>query len=270
MHFVSISGISSPYELDELKHELGNVRFENHEIVIGYQFSHKSICQGPSNNRQPHLKDVTDLFETTRKYGFEPTIHYYTKDSQTIMPDLHILLKENHLDYFAKKIQFNTLPLESSLLEEVTTLFDVDIIFKVSVALSDVGAFKKEDYNIKELTNFVLERPMIRYAMFDPTHGASVDPKTGKKRTLNITRAGAFGKQMRKYHLPLIFAGGINSENASRVIEKLAAAVGSAQFSVDAESGLRKPNPHTTAYGMDTFNPKKAREYVLACKDVFG
>jgi len=264
--YISVSGITSPEETRELFLNIRHIamkkfiaqgyNFAHKDLVIGYQFSHKSIYEGPSNSRQLRIENTYQLMELNQFLGFDAGLHYYTKDFSTIIDDLDILLNKNKLSNFVTMLQFNTkTPIDVDILRDIKNEYNQRIIFKVPVEEEGVNIIEKKDYTLDQLVQLVEERgDYIDYAMYDPSHG------TGTEMDLN--KATAFGKEMKKLHKNIVLAGGFNPKNIEASLDRIILELGQ-EFSIDAEGGLR--DKLGEGYGNDKFNPDKAGMYLNAC-----
>ncbi len=263
--FVAISGVSDDEQLKKI-YEISQKEGLTFPISIGYQVSNKSINQGTQNPRQPMFTKLGDLSKQTLEYGFIPSVHYYTKNSQAIISDLEQIAQIG-VDPNSALLQFNTLPLSEGALRKVKEM-GFDIIFKVAVSDQKSGGYAVwkgegvqdvQDGEVNPLVNQVQERKeVIDYTMFDPSHGTNLDLDLNEN-----SLAIRFGKEIvsrsNLNHLGLVYAGGIKPSNVAQVTKSLISFFPKERISIDIESGVRTNNE---------LNLDLVRDYLINYKHV--
>ncbi len=137
---VSISGVSDKKQIREI-HKIRREEGFNFSIAIGYQASHKSINQGTHNPRQPRFSDLEDLSEEAYILHFITAVHYFTKDNETILPDLEKIRKAVDPKGMTL-LQLNTLPPKNYVLRRAKEmLFEVILPVAVSNKQSPDGGY---------------------------------------------------------------------------------------------------------------------------------
>ncbi len=247
-NFVCVSGVSNLEELEKI----GTICAREHinlPVTIGYQISNKSINQGTQNSRQPLFSNLGKLVYETRQRGIIPSIHYYTKNPDTVLGDLEKISERIPLGTL---LQFNTLPLDADTLQKSKDM-GFEIIFKVAVANKKnpeggYAVWKGEDVidvdseNVSPLINQILERKdVIDYAMFDPSHGTNLElDLNGNSSAIIFGRAIVSNQELS--HLGLVYAGGIKPNNTERTLKSLQEFIPRERISIDIESGVRINN----------------------------
>ncbi len=87
-----------------------------------------------------------------------------------------------------------------------------------------------------------------------------IDPSGGRGQEMNVQSGIQLAEGiMENTFVGAALAGGLNFSNVGRVIRELREGLGTNNFSIDAEGGLR--DKVGEGYGNDDFNPKKAEDY---------
>ncbi|MFT4313271.1 MAG: hypothetical protein ACMXYA_02600 [Candidatus Woesearchaeota archaeon] len=264
--FVSLSGISSEFELEKIR-SICDEEGISFPVVIGFQVSHSSINRGTQNDRQPLFSDLGTLDALTRKLGFQSAIHYYTKNIPNLVDDLECI-EGVGVDCSQALFQFNTLPPLPVFLAQ-TQRKGFSILYKVAVAntdneaggyavwMEDAGTIDARSKNVQPLLDQVkCAAPFISYAMFDPSHGTdfALDLQPDNLAIL-------FGEGVMRNHpkLGLVYAGGVKPNTAGQICQLLQHYFPS-RASIDIETGI-----HTGS--RRDFD--KIREYLVNCRGLF-
>ncbi|MBI2045220.1 hypothetical protein HYT23_04130 [Candidatus Pacearchaeota archaeon] len=270
-NFVSVSGVSSIEQLEEIGNFCRLEKF-NSPVVIGYQFSNKSINQGTHNPRQPRISHLREITEKTLDYGLITAFHYYTKDNLTIVGDLEKLVSLSGANPEKTLVQLNTLPANVKTLKQIKqigfkTIFKVAVSDKSSEGYAIWKGHEVQDFHfgdISALIGQVYERKaFIDYVLFDPSHGVGLD--------LNLSPgslAVRFGKEIsqRFKNLGLVYAGGIGPNNAAETITFLLNYFPQG-FSIDAESGLRNIVKNNSGKTLDELDLNSVKKYLMSVHD---
>ena len=263
-NFVSLSGVTSSNELVKIAQIKERTGIE-YPLAIGYQLSNKSMNQGINNKRQPPFESIRELDRLTKSRGLIPSYHYYTKNNSTTFGDLERLAKEVDLSN-RTLLQLNTLPLQTDDYRKIKNL-GFEIIYKLPISNKESGGYAVWKGDEVQDASKGDARILIRKAkkvvgfadhlMFDPSHGTnhaldlsedSLAIQFGDLVSINAAMVG----------MGLVYAGGINPENAKEVIERLKGHFEEIGFSIDTESGVRNER--------NELDLNKVRDYLIACK----
>ncbi|MDE2020757.1 MAG: hypothetical protein KGJ13_10510, partial [Patescibacteria group bacterium] len=95
-----------------------------------------------------------------------------------------------------------------------------------------------------------------------------VDPSGGKGQEMDVRSGIRLANAIRKNtNIGAALAGGLSQSNIERIVQELAAGLGTDNFSIDAEGGLR--DRIGEGYGNDIFNPQKAGGYFRGAVEAF-
>jgi phosphoribosylanthranilate isomerase len=96
-----------------------------------------------------------------------------------------------------------------------------------------------------------------------------IDPSGGRGEEMDVAHAGILGNLILNHTLISVgFAGGLKGDNVGRIVGELRRRLGTSNFSIDAEGGLR--DRVGEGYGNDKFNAVKAYKYFQNATEAFA
>jgi hypothetical protein len=255
--YVAVSGISS---LDEAKNVLKLIRITGfdmqttHVPMLGFQVSWKSLDFGFSegNKRIPPLKELPSLLDAVKDNVF-PTIHYYTKRPDSLVQEVGTILERDGIynSGLVGGLQINGVfpaPYKIKILKDIYP--ELKIVLQISPSTDSMQQLAKKLANdYKELD----------YVILDPSYGKGIEFDT--PQIASAYRA----LRDNGVESSIVFAGGMNGNNVKSKLDHLERIVGSKEFSIDAEGGLR--DKVGEGYGNDTLNLGKVARYLRGASD---
>lgn len=202
----------------------------SHQGMIGLLASQRTLSAGVQLDiKYPPIEQISRIFETTRGMAFN-TLHYHTYRKSTLAHQLEQLLDRNSLysNGLCQGIQVNVAWPPPGEVEKTRINFpDLKIILQVGPrVLTENGP--------EEITaNLASYIEMVDYVL--------IDPSGGRGRVFKVNTIAPVSNRIREMYpdLPLVFAGGFNARNARTRLWLLHQTVGTVDFSIDAENGLR-------------------------------
>ncbi len=254
-NYVGVSGVASVEEAKSVASLARNAGFSmgsEHVPMIGLQASYKSLKYGFSegNRRVPHMDMLAPILSAVRRDTF-PTIHYYTKEPERLVDELTALLKYDGI-YKADLvggIQINRVwPTEHQMWELKNRFHGMKITLQMSKAVTG----EMTDAQVAE--KLAKEYKDVDYILLDSSHGKGVEfDQEGVVSTYETFRNGGVRSRM-------VIAGGFTGSNVKEKTLWLRGALGSTDFSIDAEGGLR--DKLGEEYGNDVMNLDKVKDYL--------
>lgn len=240
-----------------------------HRGEIGVQVTDRTLRGLPTANRRcPDVTDVPDMFKRVlecerefRAHGKIMTaIHYTTKEPKDLFRSVRYLLSIG--DMYDKRLVrglqlnggFERTPL--SELQEVRNAYPaIEIIQQIPVKVLNILSAEEITKELKareEYLNYVL-----------------IDPSGGLGKEMDVAAGSVLARAIiENTSLAVGFAGGLKGGNIGHIICQIAAELGTKDFSIDAEGGLR--DRIGEGYGNDLYNSDKANDYFLAAAKEFG
>jgi hypothetical protein len=220
-----------------------------HVPMMGFQVSWKSLDFGFSegNNRVPRFKDLPLILEAVKGEVFQ-TLHYYTKRPDRLLPELdRVLAHENIYEAgLVGGVQINRAFPEP---REIKALKDAYPELKIVLQV-----YPKEDSVAQLAEQLAREYGELDYIIVDYSHGTGTEfdarQVTATYRALRDAGVGS----------GITFAGGFSGENVRLKAHRLVEAVGTRDFSIDAEGGLR--DRAGEGYGNDMLNLGKVESFL--------
>lgn len=231
----------------------------NHIPMMGFQVSYKTLKYGFSegNRRVPHRDELPAILETVNGDVF-PTIHYYTKEPELLVPQLEALLRFGsiHDKGLVGGVQINKVWPTTKQISEIRGRFpQLKIILQMSSAVT--GDMLPEQVAEKLARDY----KGVEYIILDSSHGRGIEFEVAESvSTHNTFRA--LGVESRT-----TFSGGFSGENVREKVAALSTALLSLDFSIDAEGGLR--DRVGEGYGNDVLNLSRVQRYLEGAREAF-
>lgn len=250
--YVGITGPVSLEEIELLNSEFKDAGFSDSPCsmpMIGILASMKTLMrQEVSNRRYPLLEDIQGLLSSIKENTFK-TIHYNTRELDTIYNQINYLIKGFCDEGLVDGIQLNIVFPPLSQVKRIKKRFpNLEIIFQANNGVIQSGNAKQVAEKIQGYGD------TIDYVL--------IDPSGGRGREFHIDQSVEIANALKEKnpHLGIGFAGGFNGENIYERISKLGEKLGNYDFSIDAESGLR--DKLSNEYGDDVMNFGRVRDYL--------
>lgn len=232
--YIGVTGITSAREAKIIAQAFVNAGLtdepSSHRGMIGVLVSEKSLTfPTKARTKYPDLDQVHQIFEITHGKVFN-TLHYHTYHELNLAQQLEQLLDQYGLytDRLCEGIQLNIKwPSVDEVEKTKTTFPDLKIILQLGPRVLTEKSPKDIAANLAPYI------PLIDYAL--------IDPSGGRRRIFQVNTVVPLYNQIRDAYpdLPLVFAGGFDARNAITRLWVLSQAVGTTNFSIDAEGGLR-------------------------------
>lgn len=198
--------------------------------MIGILASQRTLAsRGLWTERYPSLAAIRDIFEATHDVAFN-TLHYTTYNPRDLSGQLSLLLnyKGLYTDHLCEGVQLNmSWPPLTELKETKDRFPDLKVILQIGPRILSQTS-----------TNEIVARlaayeKLIQYVL--------IDPSGGRGMVFEPTSVANLYKQIEEsfVNLGLVFAGGFDHKNVKGRLQLLSKAVGSIDFGIDAERGLR-------------------------------
>ena len=235
--------------------------YSPHMPMLGFLVSYKTLAQGrnPGNLRYPELSDLSPLLEAAKDKAFV-TIHYNTRNREGLSDEVHALLEHDKISEreLCDGLQLNVTWPDPVQVREIKDRYPE---LKLIISLSrDAMGLPANPIPPKEIA----ERASV-YS--DAADYVLVDPSGGWGIPFDADHAASVYEALSDY-VPAArgFAGGLSGENARETVSRLSEALGSVDFSIDAESLLR--DPVGPGYGNDILNQGKVHSYLTGVSRV--
>jgi phosphoribosylanthranilate isomerase len=246
-------GITGPVTVDEVRQvgqafkTAGFTKNGRHIPMIGILVSYKTLMRQPTENRRyPRYEEVPGLIEAATEFGM-PMIHYNSREPVTLIQQLEEILRD--CEGLCKSIQLNIAWPKKETLTKVREMSkNTDFVIQLSHgAMSGLTpqdiAKRVGDY--EHLADYVL-----------------IDPSGGRGKEFNLENSLAIYEALRQKapNSQIGFAGGFTGENVRERVRTLREKLGTKDFCIDAEGGLRDKLSDKPA--DDVLNMSKLRSYL--------
>lgn len=198
--------------------------------MIGILTSQRTLAsRNLWTERYPSLAVTREIFAATHGAAFN-TLHYITYSPEDLSGQLSSLLnyKDLYADHLCEGVQLNiSWPPLRELKETKNRFPDLKIILQIGPRILSQTS-----------TNDIVERlaayeQLIQYVL--------IDPSGGRGTVFEPTSITPLYKQIKEsfVNLGMVIAGGFDHKNVRGRLRLLSQAVGSTNFGIDAERGLR-------------------------------
>ena len=257
--YVGVCGVSSVEEAKDVVQLIRSSGFTlqtDHIPMMGFQVSWKSMDFGFSegNRRVPHLNQLPLILKEVKGEVFS-TLHYYTKRPEQLVHELGRLMEHDgiYVNGLVDGVQLNRVfprPYEIKVLKDIYP--ELKIILQV---------YPDPDSTKQLAKNLAREYGQLDYIILDYSHGKGVELDTAQiSLSYRTIRDSGFGAGV-------VFAGGLTGDNIKAKVAQLSEAVGSYDFSIDAEGGLR--DKVGEGYGNDVLNLGKVASFLRGASEAF-
>lgn len=252
--YIGVTGLDQSQEARAVLQSFTNMGLTDddsrHQGMIGLLVSERRLLQPERNRpRHPSLSTIREILETTGGKVFN-TLHYNTQHPSRLSDQMRRLLGDTgfYNDGLCHGVQLN---MSWPNVDEVKRTKDSFPDLKVILQLGPHVLTSNPQMIVEALLPYIGH---IDYALVDPSAGRNIIPHVN-------TVAPVYNEIRDAYpDLNLTFAGGYNARNARTRLWLLFQMLGTSNFGIDAESGLRseshQPNIDTS------FNVNKARRFI--------
>ncbi len=253
-------GITGPVTKEEVSlilnafSDAGYTMHSPHIPMIGYLVSQKTMLGQDGNRRYPKFEYLKSLLDHAHNRALT-MIHYNTQDRITLVSQVEELFGGLYEGGLCRALQLNIVWPAQEHVKEIKDLFpEMEIVFQAS-AKSMKGLSQKEF--VDAVRGY---EDSISYVLIDPSGGRGQEFDMGNSLALYQEIA------TRLPYLTVGFAGGLNWNNTSDKVRSLIEKIGTEDFCIDAEGGLR--DKVTDAYGDDILNIEKVKGYLRSASSV--
>lgn len=250
--YIGVTGIARISEAETITQAFVNAGLteenSSHQGMIGLLTSKKTLRSNFSGTtRHPSLAGIRRIFQASQGKAFN-TVHYSTYHESDLSQQLRSLLEPTGLytDQLCQGVQFN-IPWPPTIeLERIKKLFpNLKIIIQLGPRVLSENS--PEDI-VRNLTPY---QELIDYSL--------IDPSGGRGALFEASLVVPIYRQIRRAYptLPIVFAGGFDAKNVSSRLWLLSQAIGTRDFSIDAEEGLRVRQEIQTETILGTFRTTK-------------
>jgi hypothetical protein len=250
--YLGITGATTADEARAISIQTNSTVFpsdRSHLPMQGFLVSAKTLSgESTTNRRYPPVAKLPELLASS---GIETLrmIHYNSRQTDSLSKQIQILFDPLYNSALCRSLQLNIpWPPIAEIGKIKESFADLLIVLQISRGMLDADraqtlAKKVEDY-----------RDLISYALIDPSGGRGERFDLDQSVTLFLELNSKFPD------LTVGFAGGLNDENVAQRAQALKSAIGSSNFSLDVEGGVR--NKCSDVYGDDLLDLKKCRGYI--------
>lgn len=231
--YIGVTGITLPTQAEAVAKTFVDEGLANeqssHQGMIGVLVSKKTLSSTfQARIKYPTVEQISQMFRKTKGIAFN-TIHYHTYQEANLAQQLEELLDRSGLysDRLCEGLQLNVAWPPVTEVEKTKLAFpDLKIIMqlgpRVSTEEPQAITYKLDPYT--DLVDYVL-----------------IDPSGGRKKVPQVNTIVSIFNQIKGTYpdLPLVFAGGFDAKNVKTRLGLLAQAIGTTNFGIDAEGGLR-------------------------------
>ncbi len=225
-----------------------------HQPQIGVQVTDRTLRGEVSESRRnPKVIEIPDIFAATlgvREDIFN-VVHYTAKDPEFIYDSVCKIFQLG--DMYGRGIS-RGLQLNGNF-GKVTP----EIISRIKIEYPELKVILQIQGDALVLMNNVQIVDELKKfnGLVDHT---LIDPSGGKGQEMNVPAGIKLAKGIiENTSVGAALAGGLNFFNVGKIVHELRAGLGTDNFSIDAEGGLR--DKIGEGYGNDDFNPRKAEDY---------
>ncbi len=242
-------GVTGPVSVGEVECLVGKFfragySFDSpHMPMIGFLVSSETLEGKTVNRRYPPIDELNLLVSLTIGKAL-PMIHYRSREGKTLYDQVSKVFNGLYEEGLCRAIQFNINWPDIHQIELVKDKFpEMQIVFAATSGVMKGGTPQEVVKRIGEYEK------LLDYIL--------IDPSGGKGSEFDVKTSLEFHKELQT-QIPTStvgFAGGFTGENVGRIVSEIRDVLGSSDFCIDAEGGLR--DKVTSAFGDDTFNVEK-------------
>ncbi len=252
--YVGVTGVATNAEVEAVLHAFDRAEYSmnsSHLPMIGYLVSVKTLRnQEVANRRYPKMNQLESLVTSARGKALT-MMHYNSRDHDTLADQIRSLFEGIYQEDLCRALQLNVV---WPPLDEVKKIKETFPKMKIVLQVSRSMLGKTSADNAAK--QVVCYSDYVTYVLIDPSMGSGLAFNTNEA----VALYGNLHEAMPQTTIG--FAGGFTGENVESRVEELKAKIGTSDFSIDAESGLR--DKRSQAYGDDDLNLQKVQQYIAA------
>lgn len=258
--YIGVTGITKVNEARLIAQVFANEGLTaeaSHCGMIGVLASERTLSSKPSRvAKYPSLHEMRKIFQVSPTSTLN-TLHYNTFREESLSDQVKVLLKETGLydDKLCQGLQLNLFWPPTREVERIKTMFpDLKIILQ----LGHNVLVTRNQTNITE--SLMSYNGLLAYVLIDPSGGRGTE--------FDINDVAPVYQEIKDFYpdLPIIFAGGFKPDNVKTRLLLLSNALGTNNFGIDAENGLRvqKEGPEQMR-----FNTMRTTKYIQNAASFF-
>ena len=257
-NYIGITGVSSIGEVREVKNIVDQLKRASllppdKKVMLGYLVSHKTLNSMPTENRRyPLFKDLPEMLEAAGDNIFT-MIHYNSRELDTLTEQVSKIFdfKDIYAKDLCKAFQLNMAWPDPKAIENIKSSYP-EIMFVLSLTKDAISGNTPAQ---------ILEKTEQYHGLADYI---LIDSSGGQGKPFDIDQSADIYRALRNHFKTekIVFAGGFGSDNISRRLEMLIPELGTADFSIDAEKGVRIPL--SKKYGDDLFSAENIEKYLTS------
>ncbi|MBI4148671.1 hypothetical protein HY490_05245 [Candidatus Woesearchaeota archaeon] len=254
-------GITGPVSMDEVVSltqafsDSGYTMHSPHIPMLGFLVSLKTLHdQGTANRRYVTFSKLRTILEQASDKVLT-MIHYNSREMATLAVQVAEVFDGLYQDGLCRSLQLNVAWPDVEQVRLIKKQFpDLNVVLQLSQSVM-------EGRTVDEIAGAVL-----RYENY--CSYALIDPSGGRGKEFDVGESVNLYNQLRSMSLNLTlgFAGGFTGQNVEQRVQQIVKEVGTAEFCIDAEGGLR--DKRSDVYGDDALNMEKVKEYLRAAARV--
>ncbi|MEA2003342.1 MAG: hypothetical protein U9O53_00085, partial [archaeon] len=262
-NYIGVTGVSSIDEVSQVKGIVDRMKTasllpHDKKVMLGYLVSYKTLNSKPTANRRyPLIKDLPAMLEAAGDNIFT-MIHYNSTELNTLAEQVsEIFAFENIYERnLCKAFQLNITWPDPKAIENIKSSYP-DIMFVLSLTKDAISGNTPEQI----LENTEQYNGLADYIL--------IDPSGGEGKPFDIEHSALIYRELRNHFTTekIGFAGGFDPDNISRRLGILIHELGTTDFSIDTEKGVRIPL--SQKYGDDLFSAEKIEEYLTSSTSIF-
>lgn len=228
--YIGVTGIATPEEARFLSQAFDRHLPASHQGMAGVLVSSRTLSGANEKvEKYPPLDSIPAIFAETKAAAFN-TIHFRTKQPESLVEDVTRLFDHNHLydARIATGIQLNMLWPDPAHLDQIKNRMpDLQIVLQL-------GTRALNQSSRMDIANSLTEyADLVDYVLLDPSGGIGRPFDTDDLVPYFQTSRHMLPGQ------PIIFAGGFNNLNVTSRLTYLYNRIQTTDFGIDAEGGLR-------------------------------
>ena len=254
--YIGITGPVTREEVDALCREFADTSNHpapnqpTHLPMLGFLVSYKTLHGQTTTNRSyPAIEKIPELVAQLPP-SVLPMIHYNSREIETLAEQITKIFDAGmYATGLCRALQLNIVWPDAEQIGEIKNKFPaMRIVFQASQKAMESRTPKEIAEGIQSYGD------VFSYVLIDPSSGKGIE--------FDVEHSLAVYNAVRDKlpNLTVGFAGGFTGENVAERVKQIAQRIGTKDFCIDAEGGLR--DKITQEYGDDILNLTKAGAYI--------
>ncbi len=232
--YIGVTGLTTETEVNQVLGDFSRAGYSTetpHVPMLGFLVSRDTLNHHlPPNRRYPPIEKLRSLLYDAKGKALA-MIHYHEREGDAL--DMHIRRLFDgtgiHQDDLCRTLQLNVHIPDPAQVRSIKDKFDdMQIVLQLNHKIL-------ECHDPDEIARLVQEYgDSIDYVLIDPSGGKGLE--------LDIPFSAAIYRELKEQspRLTIGFAGGFTSKNVKKRLRTLKSLLGTTDFSIDAEGGLRE------------------------------